>query len=182
MKIRWFRFNINFALTLALVAGALLGCKSTDPDKKAVSTLRLHMEGKANAMQTSETVSIHDVPVVVLADPFITEANISKAKVIDTVGGFSISLQFDRRGTWMIEQYTADNPGKHIAIFAQWVTPPEEKPNKGRWLAAPKFDTHLGNGQIVFTPDATREEADKIVRGLNNVAKKIDKKDATARW
>jgi hypothetical protein len=28
-----------------------------------------------------------------------------------------------------------------------------------------------------FTPDATREEADRFVRGLNNLARKIERKE-----
>jgi hypothetical protein len=33
----------------------------------------------------------------------------------------------------------------------------------------------IGNGELVFTPDATREECDRIVTGINNVAKRIAK-------
>jgi hypothetical protein len=29
------------------------------------------------------------------------------------------------------------------------------------------------DGKLVFTPDATREEADRIVRGLNKIAKEM---------
>ena len=32
-------------------------------------------------------------------------------------------------------------------------------------------------GEIVFTPDCTREEAERVVRGLNNVVRKIKRKD-----
>jgi hypothetical protein len=33
----------------------------------------------------------------------------------------------------------------------------------------------LTDGVLVFTPNATREEADEIALGLNNVAKKVKK-------
>ena len=45
--------------------------------------------------------------------------------------------------------------------------------NAGRWLAAPLVQTHITDGLLVFTPDATREEADQIAAGLNTVAKKL---------
>ena len=35
--------------------------------------------------------------------------------------------------------------------------------------------SQIGNGELVFTPDATREECDRIVAGINNVAKRIAK-------
>jgi hypothetical protein len=41
-----------------------------------------------------------------------------------------------------------------------------------RWLAAPVISHRIGDGVLVFTPDATREEAEEIALGLNNVAKK----------
>jgi hypothetical protein len=41
-------------------------------------------------------------------------------------------------------------------------------------MAAPEIIAKNSSGRLVFTPDATREEADRMVRGLNNVAKKIE--------
>ena len=77
----------------------------------------------------------------------------------------SIFVQFDRRGTWLLEQYTTANRGRRIAIMSQF--------GQVRWLAAPKISKPITDGTLVFTPDATREEADRIVRGLTNVAKKM---------
>ena len=37
--------------------------------------------------------------------PFITEGHIAKASVIEALGSFQIMVQFDRRGTWLLEQY-----------------------------------------------------------------------------
>jgi hypothetical protein len=33
----------------------------------------------------------------------------------------------------------------------------------------------ISNGLFAFTPDTTREEADRIARGLNNVAEQVRK-------
>jgi hypothetical protein len=33
----------------------------------------------------------------------------------------------------------------------------------------------IANGQLAFTPDITRAQADRFVLGLNNVAKKLKK-------
>ena len=38
---------------------------------------------------------------------------------------------------------------------------------------APAVSKRISDGLFVFTPDASREEADEIVMGLNNVAKKM---------
>jgi hypothetical protein len=61
------------------------------------------------------------------------------------------------------------NHNKRIAVFARF---PES-----RWLASPIMRKHISDGIFTFTPDCTREEADHIVRGLNNVAKKVKKED-----
>ena len=42
-----------------------------------------------------------------------------------------------------------------------------------RWLAAPVISHRISDGVLVFTPDATREEAEEIALGLNNVSKKV---------
>ena len=96
-----------------------------------------------------------------------------QAKVIDVPGGYELSVQFDTEGAWLLEQYAAASRGQHIAIFSQFADPPDYKLNKGRWLAAPKITAHISNGWLIFVPDATREEAERIATGLNNVAKKL---------
>jgi preprotein translocase subunit SecD len=85
------------------------------------------------------------------------------------MGGFEISLQFNREGTWLLEQYSSANRGRKIAVFCEFGVELKEH----RWLAAPVVSKRISDGLLVFTPDASREEAEEIVRGLNNVAKKM---------
>jgi preprotein translocase subunit SecD len=84
------------------------------------------------------------------------------------VGGFALRIQFDHAGTALLEQYSASNRGKKIAVFCQF----GEKLKDVRWLAAPVISRRISDGIFVFTPDATREEAEEIAVGLNNVFKK----------
>lgn len=176
MIIHWKRFNIY--LLAAVIAGLVCGCHSTEGKrKKRVSTLRVHMEMKADPMGRTQEVEIYRAqPFAITIDknPFLTEAEVKEARVITVLGGYAMQIQFTRQGTWLLEQYTAALRGKHIAIFSQFCPPPDEKLNKGRWLAAPMIQTHITDGILVFTPDATREEAEEITMGLNNVAKKLD--------
>jgi len=46
-----------------------------------------------------------------------------------------------------------------------------------RWLAAPVISRRIPDGVLVFTPDASRAEADDIVLGLNNIAREVEKKN-----
>ena len=64
--------------------------------------------------------------------------------------------------------YTSQYKGQHIAVFSQF--------GDARWLAAPQITQQISDGVFVFTPDATMEESERIVRGLNNIAKEIKKK------
>jgi len=108
-------------------------------------------------------------------EPFITELQVSSAKVVDALGGFDLQIQFNREGTWMLQQYSANNRGKHFAIFTQF----GENGKEARWLGAPEFSRMMTGGLIQFTPDASREEADAIALGLNNAAKK---NEADLQW
>jgi 3-methyladenine DNA glycosylase AlkC len=76
------------------------------------------------------------------------------------MGGFIVSIQFERRATLILEQFSATNPNKHIAVAAQW----GEKEKETRWLAAPLINRRITDGVLTFTADATREEADEITR------------------
>ena len=99
--------------------------------------------------------------------PFVTEFQIEKAAVVDVLGGFSISVQYDRQGSMLLEQYTTGSKGKHMAISAEF--------GQLRWIAAPVITQRIGDGVLVFTPDTSRKEAERIVSGLNRVAELVRK-------
>ncbi len=166
------RFNLYLLVACCLVL--ISGCKTTD-SKSQEAILRVHLEVNRDGSNRYQPVPIdRDQPFMVNVEnePFLTEANVKEARVIDVIGGFAIRIQFDRRGTWLLEQYTADNPGKHLAIFSQFVSGRNKKVTTGRWLAAPLITGRIANGVLTFTPDASRDEAYQIVLGLNNVARK----------
>lgn len=176
MKIRWQAFNFYLACGLGLTL--LGGCKTDkSEEKKILATLKVHQEIRSDPTGRSETVTVHrdpEIKMVIDKEAFLTGAAVKEAKVIDVMGGFALQFQFDRQGSWLLEEYTAAGRGRHIAIFTQFEKPPEKKLNAGRWLAAPLVSNIITNGQLTFTPDATREEAQHIAEGLNNVARMLE--------
>ena len=167
MKVRARQFNIY--LTVMAASALLAGCETTKPHGP-VSALRVHLEANADTTGTSQSVSVlraDPVIVTIAQQPILTEANIIATKVIDAPGGFAVEIRFDETGTWILEQYSAANPGRHLIIFGQW----GEKLANGRWLAAPLITHRIANGALAFTPDLSRPEADRLVLGLNNVAR-----------
>jgi hypothetical protein len=174
MKTFWPRFNIYLLAALALAT--VSGCRTPEgTSKHQDSTLRIHLEVKPDGTDHNKPVPIfRDNPIMVNieTEPFLTEAMVMEARVIDAVGGFALRIKFDQPGTWLLEQYTASNVGRRLVIFSQFVTPSNDKLNVGRWLAAQIISHRVGDGVLLFTPDVSKEEANSIVRGLNNVAKK----------
>ncbi len=116
------RFNLYLALAAALAL--LCGCQTHwHRQKGPVSALRVHIQVNPDSLGTSQTISVlrsDPVLVTISRNPILTEANIVAAKVIDVQGGFAIEIQFDENGTWLLEQYSAANPGGHFAIWSQW--------------------------------------------------------------
>jgi hypothetical protein len=166
MAARLVRFNAYLALALFALCWA--GCQALK--KKEASTLRVHLEVNRDGTDKNGPVPVYrENPVYVNVEhsPFLTEASIAKASLVDALGSFQIMIQYDRRGTWLLEQYSTANRGRRIAIFSQF--------GQARWLAAPVLQNRISDGLLVFTPDATREESERIVRGLSNVAKAMQK-------
>ncbi len=166
------RFNL-YLLPLLVMAVTLTGCKTKKSDEK-VASLRLYLENRAQVPGSGKTIRVlrqDPVLVTINTEPMLTEANVAAAALLDTPGGFAIEVRFDESGTWILEQYTSANPGRHIAIFSQW----SEQTKDSRWLAAPIISHRIANGILSFTPDASRDEAKQIVLGLNNEAKLIAK-------
>ena len=88
------------------------------------------------------------------------------------MGGFVIQIKFNWRGTEVLYAITtAANRGKRVAVKCKFV-------GENRWLASPVINRPISDGDVCnFTPDATRAEAERIVKGLNLVAEELKKKD-----
>jgi preprotein translocase subunit SecD len=182
---RSLRFNFYLLATLLSVL-VLAGCQSdksatgSDPKpsvtgkrskKKEATLLRLHLE--ANPDGTSRTAAVpvyraNPMQIVIDQSAFLDGGNIIGAALVESIGGFAISVQFDSHGAFVLENVSEANKGRRIAVFSQF--------GETRWLAAPLIARRLSGGVFTFTPDATREESERIVRGLNNVAAEFKKK------
>ena len=171
MKIRSVGFNIYFCLALLFASS---GCKTTEERKqnKEASTIRFHLEVNADGTPTNSGVPIYRESPVWLnvnREPFLTEGDVQEAAVVtvDASGGFGIRIQLNRHGALVLENVTTAHKGRRMAIQSQF--------GEARWLAAPLITQRITNGLLVFTPDATRAEADRVVLGLNNIARTLNK-------
>ena len=167
------RFNLYFTALLAL--SLLDGCATSSKKKKdePVGVLRMHVESTANSNSGGQTVSVlrgTPLAVTIANEPILTEAQVVKASLFDAPGGYAVAVQFDSIGTLILEQFSTANLGRHFVIFGQWGTENAD----GRWLAVPLITKRIGNGILSFTPDMSRDEAQKWVTGLNHYAKKND--------
>ncbi len=169
------RFNL-YLLVVALAAGGCLTHK--DPKAKELATLRVHLEAGSQDTDRSVQAPIYrasPVQVQIQNEPFLSELEVSSAKVVDVLGGFDLQIQLNHEGTMLLQQYSANNRGRRYVVFSQF----GEKGKQARWLAAPVFSRLMSDGLIQFTPDASREEAEDIAIGLNNTAKK---NEADMKW
>ncbi len=162
--------KICFAQTaLVVFCACLAGCKTTgDKRDKETTAIRLYLEANDSDAGRSRTVSIlreHPTPLQIQDSSFLDERFVEEASVVDWNNSFLIQIKFDWHGALMLGNVTGGNPGKHIAIESSF--------GQQRWLAAPAIQRRMTDGIITFTPDATREEAERIVRGLNNLANKV---------
>lgn len=163
-------FNL-YLLAILLIGGLLTGCASSKKKEHSkLGTIRVHVESRGNLPDRSETVTVlraNPVQVTISGDAILAEGNVFKASVIDTHGGFAIKVKFDETGSWILEQNSAANPGRHFVIFGQWPG------STGRWLAAPIITGRIANGELSFTPDCSYAEATNLVTSVNYSAQKI---------
>jgi hypothetical protein len=159
-------FNIILLLALAV------GCQ-TPKEQKDFTTVEFHLETNPAGGWNSITVPIYrenPVPISVEQLPFLDNRDVVRAGVVEEADGFYLQIEFNQHGTLMLEAATRSNPGRRIAIKSMF---PET-----RWLAAPQINRPIDNGILTFTPDASREESERIARGLNNMAAQLEKKGA----
>lgn len=145
-----------------------------------MSAIRLHLEVNQDGTGGNGPVEVTRAKFRVNVDkePFLVEGDVGKAAVIETVGGFAIQICFNAEALFKLDMMTSSLKGKHIAILCQYPKGKTTPKSFSRWVAAPLITKRIANGVFIFTPDCTREEADRIVLGLNNVAEFARKEES----
>lgn len=175
MKFRPLAFNLIF-LSVCLTSLAFLtaGCGSAEKRKqnKELSVIRFHLETNPDNTPYTTTISVlRSTPMLVsiYSASFLDERSVMEAAVVEKDGTFAVQLQFDSRGRFNLESVTQGNRGSRIAIFGEFGSP--------RWLAAPRITRTIKDGLFTFVPDCSREEAERLARGLNNLKRKASRNE-----
>jgi hypothetical protein len=169
------RFNIY--LLAALSAVLFCGCASGKKNSKVVTLLQVHAEATDTSSFTKKVKVFRESPATLRVDqsPLLTETDVKRAAVVEALGGFALAIEFEARGRWLLDQHSSLHKGQNLVIFARFGA----KEGTERWIAAPILSHRITDGTLIFTPDATREEAELIANGLGEQKKK-EKKDEAA--
>src|SRR5215203_379674 len=138
MKIRPMCFNTYLWMPLLLLLTG--GCLSTRSEKRAEASLRFHLEANLDNTDRTQPVAVgRSAPFAMGIETraFLTEFNVERASVVVAPGGFALSVQFDREGTWILEQYSTAHKGKRAAIAAEF--------GELRWIGAPILRDRISN-------------------------------------
>ena len=180
-KVRSYGLRFNSFFPTLLVGLLLAGCASTPEDKKAaaekkeVASLRVHLE----ANDVGKTVSVlrsSPVRIQIESEALIDERDVKSARLTEAYGGFAIVVEVTTHGRMVLEAGSAARIGRRMAIASTWSTG-DGQTTETRWLAAPVFRQRVRDDFFSFTPDCSHDEAVHIVRGLNNVAIKLENQE-----
>ena len=170
MKI-W-RGLFNIILVMA-AAGFTSGCKTSLKKrlkKEEISTLECYLETHKGLGPRSKEVSIgrtNPVRFLIEAGPVVQQHNVLKAELWDTKdGGIAIRCELDRWGRASLRNVSLLHRGKRLAVHSNF---PE-----GRWLDAIPIESSMADGVLIIYPDASEEEAKRIVSGLNKLAEALE--------
>lgn len=173
MKSPFSRFNTYLLALLAGLLATTWGCASTKRSERlAVKPpfIQAHLEVHPDGTKKNGPVPIGrrgQFRVNVEESPFLSGGHLRQGWIIDDgLGGFFMRLQFNRQGTWLLEQYSTANKGKRSAILAVY-------DKKRLWLAAPLMTNRIADGVLTFTPDLERPEAERLIKQLNQKAKRL---------
>lgn len=152
---------------LVLLAGlpALAAAKEKKP--KDPEFLRIYFESPRDTTTRAIEAKVgrsNPMTIKVEKVPILSESHMKIIELVDLGGGSSLRITFNRTGKRLLENYTATGVGRRLVVQTQF----EEM----RWLAAPRITRRLPDGILVFTPDASPEELERLVRGITKAMKK----------
>ena len=157
------RFNIILAAFVLFT----IGCKTPEERERSkyATNLRFHVETNKDGTRHNFPVQVYranPINLQVEAEAALDEGFMSRAEIVtaDEFGNFAIKITFDETGTQRLYQVTSEFKGRRLVALCRWT--------EIRTLAAPIIRKTIHDGVLVFTPDASREETERIVLGLNN--------------
>lgn len=138
------------------------GKKAKKP--KPLKFIRVHVEARHDLPERSLTAQIGKdstrMKINVEKLPILNETHVEAVALLEQIGGFQIRIKFNSIGAKILESYTAAAVGRHLAIVI-------DVDEEAKWIALPLIRTRIGDGVLAFSPDASREIADRLVTGLN---------------
>ncbi|MBX3746475.1 MAG: hypothetical protein KF833_14300 [Verrucomicrobiae bacterium] len=139
---------------------------------KPVNQVRVHVENRHDLPERTLPVQVgrsDPMHFTVEKLPILNEVHIDRAALLEEGGLFRVQLRFNRIGARILESYSSAAAGRHLLIVT-------DIDGESRWLAAPVIRQRISDGSLAFTPDASREEMERLVRGLNEAIEKRRKR------
>ncbi len=181
VSVPWFNTLLVLALLLAApihsmaAESANTGGTETAPKKskkekkpKLLKSLRVYVETKHDIDERSLPAVVgRSSPMKFRVEKLaiLNEVHIEAATLLDQRESFQVQIKFNSLGTRILEAYTSAAAGRHLLIMT-------DLDDGGRWVAAPLIRRRIGDGKLVFTPDASRDEMDRLVKGLNETVER----------
>jgi hypothetical protein len=138
---------------------------------KPLKHIRLYLETRHDIPERSMEASVgrsSPMKFVVEKLPFLSEIHVERASLVEELGGFQLRIEFNRVGKQLLENYTSAAIHRHLLVMT-------DIDGDARWIAAPLIRRRIRDGVLVFSPDASRDEMNRLVEGLNREARKREK-------
>lgn len=168
------RLGLALAALLALAASAAAAtstntaAKGREKKPKDPEFLRVYFESPRDTTARAMEARVgRSRPMVITVEklPILSESHIKIVEVVSGEGGHSLRITFNRMGRRLLENYTATGIGRRLVLQTQF-------DEEARWLGAPRITRRISDGILLFAPDATPEELDRLVRGVTKWVKK----------
>lgn len=158
---------MKFACTsLVLAAVALTGCASKPP--KDATSMSMHLAATPSLPETRRLPVVLRMPSISLQVdriPVMTERELEKVELTGEGDAFGMRFVFNTSGTIRLDTLTTDKRGSVIVVCFNGVP-----------VAAPLIRERIVDGFFEFTPDVTRQEAEKLAAGVNKLIAYLKKK------
>lgn len=159
-------FNTLFA---AILLAGLAACSTgSSKQPKPLKHIRIHVESRHDIPERAlqaEVGRVDPLKFTVEKLPILTEIHVERAALLDQHGGFQLQLKFDTLGSRILESYTSAAAGRHLLVLT-------DIDGVSHWIAAPVIRGRIGDGTLAFSPIASREDMERLVRGLNKEVEK----------
>lgn len=172
--------NVFFMGVVMVLLGGCSSMQGPVPGGRSGAMLFIFVESASRDPELTRRIEWHEAnprEAHVEREPVMQPLSfLTEAKLHESVAGGQVAeLHFNFRGTQLLEAMSIEQRGRRLFLVAWYLRSKQDKDLTSRCIGVHALRGVNSSGRLFFTPDATPEEAGRLMAAFNKTARVVQR-------